>query len=81
MLRPNHTDALKIQRKSARFLVENDLLFRKDSNQAPLRCISGDEVASVLKEVHSGDCDEHQGGSRLLKKVLHLGYCWPKHGS
>lgn len=77
LLPSNRVDALKVQKKSATFFVEGGLLFRKGLNQVPLRCIAGDEVTTVLKEVHSGDCGEHQGGSKLFKKILQLGYYWP----
>lgn len=66
------TDALKVQRKSTRFFIEDGLLFRKGINQASLRCITGDEIANILREVHSGDCGEHQGDSRSFKKF----YTW-----
>lgn len=52
-------------------------LFRKGLNQAPLRCFVSDEVTTILKEVHFGDCGEHQRDSRLFKKILQLGYYWP----
>lgn len=68
LLPSNRNDALKVQKKSTRFFVEDGLLFRRGLNQAPLRCSDGDEVTTVLKEVHSGDCGEHQRGSRLFKK-------------
>lgn len=77
LLPSNRNDAMKIQKKSTRFFVEDWLLFRRGLNQAPLICIDGDEVTTVLKEVHIGDCGEHQGGSRLFKKILELGYYWP----
>lgn len=51
----------EIKRKSSR-LLKRVFLSKRGFNQAPLRCISGDEVTKVLKEVHSRDCDEHQLG-------------------
>lgn len=49
----------------------------EDPDQAPLRCIAGDEVGRILKEVRLVDCDEHQGGSRLFNKIIHLDYYCP----
>lgn len=54
--------------------MEDGLLLRKGFNQVHLRCIEGDEVARVLKEVCLGDCGEHQEGSRLFRQIIHLGY-------
>lgn len=67
LLPPNRSDTMKVKNKSSRFFVEDGFLFRRWFNQPPLRCIAGDGAARVIKEVHSGDCDEHQGGSRLFK--------------
>lgn len=61
MLLLNRTDALKVQRKSIRFFIEDGLLFRKGINQAPLRRTSGDEVATAFKEVHSRGCANIKG--------------------
>lgn len=47
--------------------MEDGLLFRREVNEAPFRCIEGDEVAKVLSEVRVGECDEHQWGLRLSK--------------
>lgn len=43
----------------------------------PHRFIVGKEITTVLQEVHSGECGEHQGGSRLAKQIMHLEYYWP----
>lgn len=65
------------QRKTSRFFMEDDIFFRREFNQVPSRCISGDEIAKVLKEVCSGDCGKHQGCSRLFKQMMHFDYYWP----
>lgn len=57
--------------------MKDGLLFRRGFNQEPLRCIAGDGVARVFKEVHLGDCDKHQGNSRIFRHIIHLGYYWP----
>lgn len=64
---------MKIKRKSSRFFLEEGLRLR-DFNQATLKCITGNEVTRVLKEVHARDDGEHQGFSRLYKQIIHL--CW-----
>lgn len=59
------------------FFVEKGLLFTESSDQAPLKCITGDEGTKVLKEGNSRDCDQHQGSSILFKQLIYLGYYWP----
>lgn len=34
------SDVMKMKRKSSRFFLEESLLFRRDLNQEPLRCIA-----------------------------------------
>lgn len=54
--------------------MEDGLSFRRRLNQAPLMRVAGDEVTKFLQEVLVGECREHQGGSRLFKKIMHLSY-------
>lgn len=56
--------------------MEESLMFRRDFNQAPLGCIISNGVTRVLREFRLGDYDEHQGGSRLYKHIIRLGYYW-----
>lgn len=77
VLPSNHLDAKKIKRKSERFFVQEFQMFRRGFNQAPLKCLVGVEVASVLKEFHVGECGEHKWAFRIFKQFTNLGYCWP----
>lgn len=74
---PNRTDAAKIRKKSSKFFVEEGELFRRGFGQSSLRCIASEQTTTILREVHSGECGEHQGGFRLAKQVMHVGYYWP----
>lgn len=62
MLPSNHSDAMKMKRESSKFFVQEDRLFRRDFNQAPMICLSVDEVSRALKEVLAEVCYEHQRG-------------------
>lgn len=68
---------MKTKRKSSRLIVEEDLLLRRGFNQAPMRYPPGNEMTMVIKKVHFKDCCEHQGGTKLSKQLIHLGYYWP----
>lgn len=72
----NRADAVKIQKKSSKFFVKEGELFKRGFGRSPLKCIVGEQITMVLREVHAGECDEHQWGSRLTKQVMHLGYYW-----
>lgn len=42
----------------------------------PLGCLAGNKVTGVHKEVHPGVGGEQQGGFRVYKQLIHLGYYW-----
>lgn len=73
----NRFDVMKIRRKSSRCFIEEGFLFQRGFDQAPLRCLEGDEMARALEEVDSGVCGNQQESSRLFKELVHLGYYWP----
>lgn len=52
-LPPNHTDVVKVRKKSSRFFVDEGILLRRGFNQAPLKCVAGEEIATIFQEVHS----------------------------
>ncbi|XP_062119380.1 uncharacterized protein LOC133833141 [Humulus lupulus] len=58
-------------------LKDNNDLYRKGFNGKLLRCISNEEAEEVMKEIHHGDCGEHQGGRKLYEEVVRIGYYWP----
>lgn len=58
------------------FFCGGCLLFQRGIDQTSLRCIVGDEVAKVLKEVHARDCSENQGGSTYSNRLF-VSVSWP----
>ncbi|KAI3465894.1 hypothetical protein Pfo_022557 [Paulownia fortunei] len=44
---------------------------------AYLRCLSQEEGAYVLREIHEGGCGSHGGGRALACKTARAGYFWP----
>ncbi|XP_062080081.1 uncharacterized protein LOC133784825 [Humulus lupulus] len=66
-----------LRRISKYCLKDNSDLYRKGFNGKLLRCISNEEAEEVMKEIHHGDCHEHQGGQKLYEEVVRIGYYWP----
>lgn len=63
-------------RRSLRSSLSRKESYSEEDSVSPLRCIVGEQITMVLREVHSDEGSEHQGGSRLPKQVMHLGYYW-----
>jgi hypothetical protein len=67
-------DALKVKRKSVRFQVIDEELFRRGFNGKTLRCLALQEAEDLLEQIHQ---TEHQGGEKMFKQLLEVGYYWP----
>ncbi|XP_074298289.1 uncharacterized protein LOC141629138 [Silene latifolia] len=63
--------------KASRFLLIDNVLFRKSHAGPNLRCLDREESQAVLHDIHSGECGNHAGGRSLSNKVLRQGYFWP----
>ncbi|XP_073017901.1 uncharacterized protein [Primulina eburnea] len=70
-------EASQIKKRAARFVVINDILYRRSFQGPLLKCISGDESIYVLREIHEGCCGDHLGATSLARKALLAGFWWP----
>ena len=57
--------------------LHNAVIFKKGCDGNPLRCLGPEEAKEMIKEVHSGECGEHQRKKRLYRCLLQMGYYWP----
>ncbi|XP_073030804.1 uncharacterized protein [Primulina eburnea] len=69
--------AQKIKRQPPRFVLLNNVLYRRSFQGPLLKCLSGKEVIYVLREIHEGCCGEHLGGTSLARKAMLAGFWWP----
>ena len=58
-------------------LRDNEVLFKKGYDRDPLRCLGPEEASEMIKEVHAGECREHQWKKKLYRCLLQMGYYWP----
>ncbi|XP_074336611.1 uncharacterized protein LOC141673769 [Apium graveolens] len=66
-------DKFKVRRlpyQAARYVVYDEVLYKRGFNQPLLRCIDKEEGNYILREVHEGICGNHSGGISLAMKVL-----------
>ena len=70
-------EARRLRVQSTRYVLLNDVLYKRGFSQPYLRCLSPDEENYVLREVHSGACGNHSGAGSLIHKVVCAGYYWP----
>ena len=67
----------KLRIKSAKYILMDEVLYKRGFSQPYLRYLAPDEVNYVLREVHKGACGNHSGAIPLVHKVVRVGYCWP----
>ena len=70
-------EARKLRIKSARYVLMDEVLYKRGFSQPYLRCLAPDEANYVLREVHEGACGNHSGARSLVHKVVRVGYYWP----
>ena len=68
------TEARKIQIRAARFVIIDNMLYRRGYLLPYLRCASLEEVDYVLCEIHEGTCGNYVGTRSLAGKALRVRY-------
>ena len=62
--------ARKLRVRSTRYVLMDEVLYKRGFSQPYLRCLAPNEANYVLREVHSG-------ARSLVHKVVRVGYYWP----
>ena len=73
----NADEARKIKKRSARFTILNDTLYKRGFSMPYLKCVDEGEAEYILREVHEGICGDHAGPRSLVSKIMRTGYFWP----
>ncbi|CAL9012268.1 unnamed protein product, partial [Prunus brigantina] len=76
-LSTDKSQARKLQYRSARYTVINDVLYKRGYTTPYLKCLTKEQGDYILREVHSGVCGDHSGSRSLAHKVFRQGYFWP----
>ena len=75
---PDEKDAArKLKVQASRFVLLEDVLYKRGFSRPYLRCLSHDEVDYVMREVHEGIYGNHSGAQSLVHKLIQAGYHWP----
>jgi hypothetical protein len=76
-LPPGKTEAQKVIRNSARYVLVGGILYRRGYSLPLLKCLPDEDASYVLKEVQHGVCGNHSGAKALANKIIRAGYYWP----
>ena len=67
----------KLRVRSTRYVLMDEVLYRRGFFQPYLRCLAPDKANYVLREIHEGACGNHSRARSLIHKVVHARYYWP----
>ena len=67
-------EARKLRIRAARYVLMDEVLYKRGFSQPYLRCLAPHEANYVLREIHEGACGNHSGARSLIHKVVRAGY-------
>ena len=67
-------EAIKLRIRVAKYVLIDEVLYKRGSSQPYLRCLAPDESNYVLREVYEGVCRNHSGARALVHKIVRVGY-------
>ena len=70
-------EAKKLRVRAARYVLLDEVLYKRGFSQPYLRCLASDEANYMLREVHERACGNHSGARSLIHKVVCAEYYWP----
>ena len=71
------TEDKKIKKNLAKYTLIDGELFRHRFTRPILVCVSGDQCARIMVELHEGICGNHIVGRSLASKAIRAWYYWP----
>ena len=77
VLLDNIEETRKLRIRTAKFVLMDEVLYKRGFSQPYLRCLTPDESLYVLRDVHEGACGNHSGARSLAHEIVRVGYYWP----
>ncbi|XP_058758232.1 uncharacterized protein LOC131631452 [Vicia villosa] len=72
----SNKDKKTLRRLSGSFLLNGDVLYKRNFDMVLLRCVDRHEADMLMHEVHEGSFGTHSNGHAMSKKILRAGYYW-----
>ena len=74
ILPEERNEAKKIKKQAARYCFSQEKLYRRSFSGPYLRCVTPQEAARILVELHEGDCGSHSSGMSLVLRARRACY-------
>ncbi|XP_052735536.1 uncharacterized protein LOC128197521 [Vigna angularis] len=72
----SENDKRALRRLVGSFILNGDVLYKRNHDMVLLRCVDAKEAELILKEVHEGTFGTHMNGHSMTRKILRAGYFW-----
>jgi len=69
-------DKKTLRRLASRFLLDGDILYKRNYDMVLLRCVDEHEAEQLMHDVHDGTFGTHATGHTMSRKLLRAGYYW-----
>ena len=66
----NKEKVRKLKVKATKFVLMDEVLYKRCFSHPYLRCLNPDESFYVLRDVHEGACGNHSGAKSLVYKMV-----------
>ncbi|GJW35686.1 reverse transcriptase domain-containing protein [Tanacetum coccineum] len=70
------TEARTIKEKVKNYVIKEGILYQKSYLGPLLRCIGPHHANYVIREIHRGACEMHDGPRKVVFKAMSAGYYW-----
>jgi hypothetical protein len=77
ILPDDHASAEWIIHMAKRYTLVQGDLYRRDTNDILMWCITREEGCELLVEVHGGECGNHVSSHTLVGKAFRHDFYWP----
>ena len=65
-----------LRRLASGFMLNGDVLYKRNHDMMLLRCVDSKEAELILQEIHEGTFRTHMNGHFMARKILRVGYFW-----
>jgi len=69
-------DKRMLRRLASGFVLNGDVLYKRNHDMMLLRCVDSKEAELILQEIHEGTFRTHMNGHFMARKILRVGYFW-----
>ena len=77
LLPEDKEEVRKLRMRATKFVLMNEVLYKRRFFQPYLRCLNPDKFLYVLRDVHEGACGNHLRARSLVYKMVCTRYYWP----